>query len=71
MADVLTDRDPGDQAPGAPLDVVAWRYGRLVDVGYPSDIAVVLAERVDVDLHGACELLERGATIHEALRILL
>lgn len=30
----------------------------------------MLAERSDVDLHQAVELLERGATIHEALRIL-
>ena len=52
------------------LDVVFWRYNQLDRAGYPSDIAVMLAERGDVDLHTATELLEHGATIHEALRIL-
>ena len=67
---VLTDRD-ADESPAEDPWVVAWRYEQLTDAGYPSDIAVVLAERSDIDWHGACELLERGATIHEALRILL
>ena len=67
---VLTNRD-ADATPAGDPWVVAWRYEQLTDVGYPSDIAVVLAERTDIDLHGAIELLERGATIHEALRILL
>lgn len=53
------------------LDVVSWRFDRLTAAGYPVDIAVMLAERGDVDLHDACELLERGSTIHQALRILL
>jgi hypothetical protein len=52
------------------LDVVSWRFDRLADAGYPTDLAVMLAERADVDLHVACRLLERGATLHEALRIL-
>ena len=52
------------------LDVVSWRYGCLDDAGYPIDIAIMLAERGDVDLHVAVELLEHGATVHEALRIL-
>ena len=52
------------------LDVVSWRYDQLCDAGYPADIAVMLAERGDVDLHQAVELLEHGANVHEALRIL-
>ena len=52
------------------LDVLYWRYECLEDAGYPVDVAVALAERGDVDLHVACELVEHGATIHEALRIL-
>jgi len=60
-ADIPTLRD---------LDVVSWRFDQLEDAGYPVDIAVMLAERGDVDLHGAVELLERGATVHEAVRIL-
>jgi len=52
------------------IDVLNWRYERLEDAGYPTDIAVMLAERQSVDLHLACSLLERGATLHEAIRIL-
>lgn len=74
MRRALTDRDPGDETNAMPsvcnLDVVSWRFDQLTDAGYPVDIAVMLAERADVDLHAACELLERGATIHQALKIL-
>lgn len=52
------------------LDVVSWRFARLSDAGYPTDVALMLAERSDVDLHLAVSLLERGATLHVALRIL-
>jgi len=52
------------------LDVLSWRYEELERAGYPTDIAIALAERFDVDLHVACDLLARGATMHEALRIL-
>lgn len=52
------------------LDVLNWRYEELERAGYPTDIAITLAERHDVDLHMACELLAAGATIHQALRIL-
>lgn len=71
---MLTNRDPGDETDDRPtirdLDVVSWRFDQLEDAGYPVDIAVMLAERSDVDLHLACALLDRGATLHEALRIL-
>jgi hypothetical protein len=71
VARILTDCDPGDETPTVrDLDVMSWRFGQLCDAGYPTDIAVMLAERADVDLHGAVALLERGASIHEALRIL-
>jgi len=52
------------------MDVLVWRYEELERAGYPTDIAVMLAERGDVDLHDACALLRRGATIHQALSIL-
>jgi len=67
---VLTDCDPGDEMPERDLDVVSWRFDRLTEAGYPVAIAVMLAERRDVGLHGAVALIERGATLHEALRIL-
>jgi hypothetical protein len=71
MQPFITDRDPGDEMPSVrDLTIVSWRFDCLEDAGYPTDIAVMLAERGDVDLHKACELLERGATIHQALAIL-
>jgi hypothetical protein len=52
------------------LEVLNWRYEELERAGYPTDIAIMLAERGDVDLHDACALLRQGATIHQALSIL-
>ena len=52
------------------LDVLNWRYEELERAGYPTDIAVALAERGDVNLHEARSLLAAGATVHQALRIL-
>lgn len=52
------------------LDVMAWRYECLEHAGYPVVEAIELAENPDVDLHTAVALLERGASIDEALRIL-
>jgi hypothetical protein len=67
----FTDRDPGDETPVVrDLDVVKWRFDELERAGYPVGEAVRLAERADVDLHQAVELLERGASIEDALRIL-
>ena len=51
--------------------VVAWRYDQLVEAGYSLRRASVLAERADVDLHFARELLERGCSQGRAVRILL
>lgn len=53
------------------LDVLNWRYQELERAGYPVEVAITLSARPDVDLHLACELLERGSTVHQALRILL
>lgn len=67
--EILTDRDADEVPVGDPY-VVCWRYDRLCEAGYPSDIATLLSERRDVDLHGACELLERGCPVDWALQIL-
>jgi hypothetical protein len=48
-----------------------WRFDELRRAGYPPDMAAVLAERGQLDLHIACALLERGATLEQALGILL
>ena len=59
-----------EQAELQDLDVLSWRYEELGRAGYPPDVAILLSSRSDVDLHVACDLLGKGATIHEALRIL-
>jgi len=61
---------PVEQVQLMGLEVLNWRYESLERAGWPTDLAIMLAERGEVDLHDACDLLTRGATIHEALRIL-
>jgi hypothetical protein len=70
MPRVLSDRDPDDETV-APLDVLAWRMERLHQAGYSPLTAIRLAEHPEIDLHVACDLLKRGASVPEALRILL
>lgn len=53
------------------LDVLKWRYEELERAGYPVDACIDLSAMADVDLHVACDLLRNGATLKEALRILL
>ena len=65
---ILTDRDTGDET-CQPLDVLAWRMDQLTEAGYPVLAAIRLAH-MPVDLHQACDLLKRGASVSEALRIL-
>lgn len=52
-------------------DVLRWRFRALVAAGYELEAAAVLASRVDVDLHRACDLVQRGCPAATALRILL
>jgi len=70
---VLTDRDTADETLTvcAPLDVLAWRYERLIDAGYPVLVSLELAENPGVDLHRACEMLANGASVEDAVRILV
>ena len=53
------------------MDVLCWRYDELIRSGYPVDDALEIAELSYVDLHRACELLAQGASVDEAVRILL
>jgi hypothetical protein len=50
--------------------VERWRTAELMRVGFPGDDAVVLAARLDVDLHQAIELVRRGCPTELAVRIL-
>lgn len=50
--------------------VVRWRAQELERAGYSPAAAAELAERNDVDLHRAIELLESGCPVDLALDIL-
>jgi len=51
--------------------VERWRAEELMRAGYDPAGAVELAARLDVDLHAATGLLERGCPVELALQILL
>ena len=50
--------------------VERWRTAELMRVGYAGDDAVALAARLDVDLHEAIALVQRGCPPELAVRIL-
>ncbi len=51
--------------------VERWRADELMRAGYDPAGAITLAARLDVDLHSAIALLERGCPTDLALQILL
>lgn len=67
------------QAEPQPVDVlererdklINWRLDQLLAAGYPLRTAKRLAEHPNVDLHQACNLLKNGATVRQAIHILL
>jgi hypothetical protein len=50
--------------------VLEWRFEELERAGYDTASANELAERADVDLHLAVELLRAGCPVETAIRIL-
>jgi hypothetical protein len=60
---------PSGVEASAPIDVVGWRASRLLDSGFPVDLAQSLA-RQRVDLHALLQLVDRGCPPHLAARIL-
>ena len=50
--------------------VERWRTAELMRVGFAGDDAVALASRLEVDLHEAIELVQRGCPPELAVRIL-
>jgi hypothetical protein len=50
--------------------VERWRTAELMRVGLAGDDAVALASRLDVDLHEAISLVERGCPPELVVRIL-
>jgi hypothetical protein len=51
--------------------VLGWRFEELVRAGYDERDAMIIADRGDIDLHRATELLRAGCTKPTAMRILL
>ena len=51
--------------------VERWRVEALIRAGYEPAGAADLAARIDIDLHTATDLLERGCPPELALQILL
>jgi hypothetical protein len=51
--------------------VERWRAEELLRAGFDPSAAVELASRLDVDLHAATDLIDRGCPPELALRILL
>lgn len=51
--------------------VERWRTDELMRAGFDPSSALELAARLDVDLHAATELVDRGCTPELALQILL
>ncbi len=51
--------------------VVRWRVQELERAGYDPDAAQSIAERLDIDLHTATDLLRDGCPPDTALRILI
>ncbi len=59
-----------------PLDteldrIVQWRAEELERAGYPARDAARLAERHDVDLHQAIDLISQGCPVPVAVEILV
>jgi hypothetical protein len=52
-------------------EVLRWRFEVLVRAGYDMEQSAVLAAHVEIDLHDAVQLVDRGCDGETALRILL
>lgn len=61
----------GERAKSEVELVQSWRLEVLLQVGYGRYDAELLAKRLDIDLHLACDLLEQGCSPEQAIAILL
>ena len=53
------------------LRVLVWRFNQLCRSGFELELATTIATRLDVNLHAAINLVERGCPPETAGRILL
>ena len=51
--------------------VERWRMEELLRVGFDLESATLLASELEIDLHGATDMVERGCPPELAARILL
>jgi hypothetical protein len=52
-------------------EILRWRFQRLTSAGYQPRHAMMLASRIEIDLHEATDLVDHGCPSETALRILL
>jgi hypothetical protein len=63
--------DPGPcRHAGPPADVIDWRRCRLLEAGFLTALATVLAGNREVDIHELLQLVDRGCPPDLAARIL-
>ena len=53
------------------IRVLVWRFKQLCRSGFELELATTIAARMDVDLHEAIDLVERGCPPDVAGRIVL
>jgi hypothetical protein len=55
---------------GPPVDVITWRRCRLLESGFPQELADRLASIPAIDVHALLQLVDRGCPPELAARIL-
>ena len=55
---------------GPPVDVITWRRCRLLESGFPQELADQLASIPAIDVHALLQLVDRGCPPELAARIL-
>lgn len=55
---------------GPPVDVITWRRCRLLESGFPQELADRLASTPAIDVHALLQLVDRGCPPELAARIL-
>ena len=55
---------------GPPVDVITWRRCRLLESGFPQELADHLASTPAIDIHALLQLVDRGCSPELAARIL-
>ena len=62
-------RTAAGRSDGPPVDVAVWRRCRLLEAGFPAELAGTVAADRGFDLHALLELVDRGCPPVLAVRI--